>query len=183
MHLSHKWPLALRFSGQYFIFPNSPLCATSLLHPILRNMCVSILTILDEAYNLGSFPLCSLLLINRGYFIACLGYVRVLQQTHLICDYHSNNHWSNNRHDVCHAVGDSHHCASIIWGQINVIHLETHINSTVHSDSNCEQCHCCCRIFSADEVQSNQSQTGAPVSCDQRVNMDYMFLKYTEQLN
>jgi len=184
MHLPQKWPLALRFSGQYFIYIfEFPPCATCLLYPDLLNMCINFLTILEGAYNLGSFSLYSLLLKNRGFFIVCLGYMRVLQKTHLICDYQSNKHWSNNRHDVCHTIGNPHHYASIIWGQINVIHLETHINSTVQSDGNCKQCHCCCGIFGADEVQSKQSQTRAPVSCDQRVNMGYMFLKYAECLN
>jgi len=166
----------------HFQIPPS-LCATCLIHHTFLNMHINILTILEEAYNLGSFSSCSLLLINRGCFIVCLGYMRFLQKTHLICDYQSNKHWSNNRHDVCEEVGDSHHCASIIWGQINVIQLETHITSTIQSDTNCEQCHWCCRIFSADEVQSNQSQTGAAVCCDQCVNMGYMFLKYAEHLN
>ena len=184
MHLPQKWPLALWFSGQYFIYISKSLpCATCLLHPIHLNMCINILTILEEAYNLRSFSLCPLFLINRGYFIECLGYLRVLQKTHLICDYQSNKHWTNNRHDVCHAFGDHHHYGSISWGQISVIHLETHMNSTVQSDSNCEQCHCCCGIFRVNEVQYKQSQTGAPLSCDRSVSMGYMFLKYAERLN
>ena len=164
-----------------YIFPNSP--------PVLHvysissfSMCINIFTVSEEASNLGNFSLYSLPLTHRGFFIVCLGYMRVLQKTHLICDYQSNKHWSNNRHDVCYAAGDSHHYASIIWRQINVIHHETHKNSTVQSNSNCEQCHCCCGIFGVDEGQSKQSQTGAPVSCDQRVIVGYMFLKYAERL-